>query len=196
MMKLFICLLSIFILSSLLSFFFIINSKKFKELKLLFKINPVEDSYYFNYYNSLEGEKKSKYFLESLKNSLSNITFCFKSSFDKMKEIIPKIKNLEGDVVEVGVWKGGHAMYVQFLLLNNNINKKLYLYDTYSGFLKNNKNVNIYEKKIQNYNIKPQLQFVKNQFINNNLLRPNIKFIKRIAVTGNKIYLKISLLKC
>ena len=169
---------------------------KVKESILLLKINPVTDSLFFDQYNSVTGKNKSDFFLKSLENAKSKLTFCFKSSFIKMKEIIPKIKNMEGDIVEVGVWRGGLALYIQFLLIQYNINKQLYLYDTYSGFIKDDNNVNNVERRIRDYNVEPHLQFVKNRFRNNNLMKSNLKFIKGdIAITGTIIYPeKISLI--
>lgn len=42
--------------------------------------------------------------------------------------------NIEGDIVECGVWKGGSMMAVANTLLSlNDVNRKLYLYDTYDG---------------------------------------------------------------
>jgi hypothetical protein len=41
---------------------------------------------------------------------------------------------IEGDIVECGVWKGGSMMaIIQTLLLKNNQDRNLYLYDTYEG---------------------------------------------------------------
>lgn len=195
-MKLVICLLILFILLSLLSSYVIIKSRKVKEIILLLKINPVIDSRFFNQYNAKIGKKREDFFLNSLKNANYKLTFCFKSCFNKMKEIIPKIKNMEGDIAEVGVWKGGLALYIQFLLIQYNINKNLYLYDTYSGFIKNDNNVNNVERKIRDYEVEPHLQFVQNKFRTNNLMKSNLKFIKGdIALTGKTIYPeKISLL--
>lgn len=42
--------------------------------------------------------------------------------------------NIEGDVVECGVWKGGSIMMAGLTLVqNNDTNRKLYLYDTFEG---------------------------------------------------------------
>ena len=42
--------------------------------------------------------------------------------------------NIEGDIVECGVWKGGSMMAVAETLKNlNSIHRSLYLYDTYEG---------------------------------------------------------------
>ncbi len=41
---------------------------------------------------------------------------------------------IEGDVVECGVWKGGQTMIMAHTLLQeNDINRKIWLYDTYEG---------------------------------------------------------------
>jgi len=42
--------------------------------------------------------------------------------------------NIEGDLVECGVWKGGSSMLMAYTLLEAGItNRKLYLYDTFEG---------------------------------------------------------------
>ncbi len=44
-------------------------------------------------------------------------------------------KNIEGDIIECGVWKGGCMMAAALTLRHlNSTNRKIYLYDTYSGF--------------------------------------------------------------
>ncbi len=51
----------------------------------------------------------------------------------KSTEHIAK-KNLPGDIVECGVWKGGSTMLIALTLLHfNNKSKKIYLYDTFEG---------------------------------------------------------------
>ena len=41
---------------------------------------------------------------------------------------------IEGEIVECGVWKGGSAMLISYILKRQGeTNKKIYLYDTYSG---------------------------------------------------------------
>ncbi|MCY7309439.1 MAG: TylF/MycF family methyltransferase [Chitinophagaceae bacterium] len=45
--------------------------------------------------------------------------------------------NLEGDLVECGVWKGGSSMLMAYTLLEAGIsNRKIYLYDTFEGMTK------------------------------------------------------------
>jgi O-methyltransferase len=42
--------------------------------------------------------------------------------------------NVQGDFVECGVWRGGSCMFIAFTLLHfGEKNKKIYLYDTFSG---------------------------------------------------------------
>lgn len=46
-------------------------------------------------------------------------------------------KNIPGDFVECGVWKGGNLMMVAMTLkLLNVTNRKIYLYDTFEGMSK------------------------------------------------------------
>lgn len=45
--------------------------------------------------------------------------------------------NIEGDLVECGVWKGGSSMLMAYTLLEAGIsNRKIYLYDTFEGMTK------------------------------------------------------------
>ena len=49
--------------------------------------------------------------------------------------------NIEGDMVETGVWRGGSSMLVALTLKKHNVtNKKIYLYDTYEGMPEPTKN--------------------------------------------------------
>ena len=42
--------------------------------------------------------------------------------------------NIEGDIIECGVWKGGSSMAIAKTLINNNsTERQLYLYDTFQG---------------------------------------------------------------
>jgi len=44
--------------------------------------------------------------------------------------------NIEGDVVECGVWKGGNSMVMALTLVNcNSQHRNIYLYDTYEGMV-------------------------------------------------------------
>jgi len=48
--------------------------------------------------------------------------------------IMEKTKNLEGDIIELGTYKGGTTVLLAKHLLKNNISKKIYTCDTFSGF--------------------------------------------------------------
>lgn len=43
--------------------------------------------------------------------------------------------NIDGDLVECGVWEGGNIILFGYLLRKFKINKKIYAYDTYSGMV-------------------------------------------------------------
>ena len=45
-------------------------------------------------------------------------------------------QNLEGDIVECGVWKGGNLIISEMLVEKFNLNKKIYGYDTFKGMTK------------------------------------------------------------
>jgi len=51
-----------------------------------------------------------------------------------IKEI--HFRNLEGDIVECGVWKGGNLILSQLLIENYKLSKKVYGYDTFKGMVR------------------------------------------------------------
>lgn len=51
--------------------------------------------------------------------------------FDSLEFI--KINNIEGDIVECGVWKGGNIYGIVEYLYENNIERRVWLYDTFGG---------------------------------------------------------------
>ena len=46
-----------------------------------------------------------------------------------------KNNNIDGDLVECGVWEGGNIILFGYLLRKLNLDKKIYAYDTYSGMV-------------------------------------------------------------
>jgi O-methyltransferase len=94
-----------------------------------------------------------------------------------MHHIIHLTKNVEGDIAEFGVWKGGMAMWIKNLLNYYNLNKKLWLFDTFNSFPKsdiNNKDSNIHP--ITEFLFDQQYNVFDN-FKKFNLLDNNINFI-------------------
>jgi len=81
-------------------------------------------------------------------------------------EIIQKIKNIKGDIIEFGVWKGNNGLLIKKILDIYNIKKKLYLFDHFKGLI----HFEHIDKKALIY---------KNQFIGNKkMLTEIIKFYK------------------
>jgi len=75
-------------------------------------------------------------FLESVKNICNPISMIRDDRFVANILAVEYIldNNLNGDIVEIGVWKGGSiASMLLTLLKNNNVSKKIHLYDTFSG---------------------------------------------------------------
>ncbi len=75
----------------------------------------------------------------SIYNKCKNYTM---TSKERMYALYNAIKyvlehNIDGDIVECGVWKGGSSMLSALTLIaNKKFEKNLYLYDTYSGMSK------------------------------------------------------------
>lgn len=57
-----------------------------------------------------------------------------KSLFDSLEHI--RINNLDGDLVECGVWQGGNILGIISYLDYYKIHRKIWLYDTFEGMVK------------------------------------------------------------
>jgi len=64
--------------------------------------------------------------------------------------------NIQGDIVECGVWKGGSCMIAALILKKNqNTKRKIYLYDTFEGMVapkENDRDINTKELAIDSWN--------------------------------------------
>lgn len=88
------------------------------------KINESEE------YMDMDLEFKSIY-IKSKKYTMTSIERMF-ALYKAIKYI--EENNIEGDIVECGVWKGGSSMLSALTLLESkSSNRELYLYDTYTG---------------------------------------------------------------
>ena len=101
-------------------------------IKLIQKISQ-KFGYNFVELNEIPGDIIEKEFLESYeKNKDFSMTSVIRmyTLYNSIKYVLDN--NIEGDIVECGVWKGGSMMLCADILLNRNIkNKKMWLYDTY-----------------------------------------------------------------
>ena len=104
---------------------------------------------------------------------LNNIEFCINSILDD---------NIEGDLIETGVWRGGATIFMQAMLKLNGVeNKKVWVADSFRGLpkpdIKNfsqDKGLNLYKIKLLNVS----LEKVKQNFEKYNLLDENVIFLK------------------
>lgn len=72
---------------------------------------------------------------EKILNNTPKYTALTATFYDRAIEIIPKFEKISrGNWVEVGVWKGGGALFLKSLMDELNIKSDLYLYDTSSEF--------------------------------------------------------------
>lgn len=105
---------------------------------------------------------------------LNNIKLCFEECIKN---------NIEGDMIETGVWKGGSTIFMQGLAKYHKQNKKIYVADSFNG---------LPEADIINYpadkkggtqyheveELKISLEDVKENFRKYDLLDDNVVFIK------------------
>ncbi len=87
---------------------------------------------------NLSDIEQDKKFLELYKKvkdcTLVPVERCF-TLYQTVKYIIKN--NIEGDLVECGVWKGGSSMLMAYILKDaGENNRKIYLYDTFEGMTK------------------------------------------------------------
>lgn len=87
---------------------------------------------------NLSDIEQDKKFLELYKKvkdyTLVPVERCF-TLYQTIKYIIKN--NIEGDLVECGVWKGGSSMLMAYILKDaGENNRKIYLYDTFEGMTK------------------------------------------------------------
>lgn len=69
-------------------------------------------------------------------------TICGYLALETLKALANNVKNLNGDVVEVGVYKGGSALELSKILTN----EEIYLFDTFEGIPDTNENDNHHKK--------------------------------------------------
>lgn len=52
----------------------------------------------------------------------------------KFKEFLNKIKHIEGDILEIGTFKGNTTKIICEFIIENKLNKKIYSIDTFKGY--------------------------------------------------------------
>lgn len=104
---------------------------------------------------------------------LNNIEQCF-------LEIIKN--NIEGDLIETGVWRGGATIFMRALLKVYNINDKVvWVADSFAGLPKSDEKKYTMDKGDKHYTKKQlvvSLDQVKNNFSKYGLLDNQVKFLK------------------
>jgi hypothetical protein len=104
-------------------------------------------------------------------NGLNNIEECIINIMNN---------NIEGDFIETGVWRGGATIFMAGLNKYYNLNRKIYVADSFEGLpqpdpkYKDDENDTLYKIDWLSVNIDE----VKNNFSKYNLLDDNVIFIK------------------
>lgn len=114
-----------------------------------------------------------------------------KKEIDQIEKLLIDVikSNIEGYVVEIGVWKGGCSMWMKTILNYYNSTKKIYLLDTFYNFPTDNNIINtLYD---QSYTIDD----VMNNFKKFGLYDNNIFFIKGDMTKEFRKIDKIALLR-
>ena len=128
-----------------------------------------------------ERKKQIKYFQEITLASELNLW----SIYQSLKYI--NDEKIEGDIVECGVYNGNTLAFIGEINDELNLNKKIWGYDTFNGFVKNSftdKDIDFKTRKKINYNsqdIYYSLNDVKKNIKRNN----NKNFEKYIFIEGN-----------
>lgn len=140
----------------------------------------------------LEVELNPIQFNELIEIDFSKLkTLLTRDFFDNLLVSFPLQKVLEhGDWVEIGVWKGGGALFLKALMVDLNINRQLHLYDTFGSIpissLEHEKdkdfiaNFNMPIEILENVNYKEQVINLFNDFKLNNLVEFIAKDVSHI----------------
>ena len=64
---------------------------------------------------------------------VTNNTMCSEKRIQSLQNTLHKINNLDGHIVECGTWRGGLAALMLQHILDNKLNKLLFIYDTFEG---------------------------------------------------------------
>jgi O-methyltransferase len=109
------------------------------------------------------------------KNTKS-LTMIGEKRFDNIKYLFDDIivNNIEGDLIETGVWKGGAVIYMNGINKYYNQNRKIFVADSFEGLPPPDPNANFHNEK--EYSI--SLDEVKKNFNKFDLLDDNVIFIK------------------
>ncbi len=102
-------------------------------------------------------------------------------------DLINQTRNIRGDIIELGIWKGNNSLLIKKILSIFKIKKKIYLLDHFKGLIHYNKKDTKISKKFKGQFIgkKKQIQKFIN-FFNFN----NIKIIDKDATTLTPHYFK------
>ena len=143
--------------------------------RYLHRPDIIKDNDFQSLYKKV-GSRKSKY-------TLTTVERCY--SLYKAIQYITK-GDILGDIVECGVWRGGSAMLAALTLIQNNqIHRKIYLYDTYEGMPEpTDKDIDLHgvpyrllwkkEKEL----LTVSLDEVKNNMLSTGYPKENIIFVK------------------
>ena len=96
--------------------------------------------------SDIEQDKKFMELYKKVKDyTLVPVERCF-TLYQTVKYILKN--NIEGDLVECGVWKGGSSMLMAYILKDaGEAKRKIYLYDTFEGMTKPGEMDGLEEKK-------------------------------------------------
>jgi len=126
-------------------------------------------------------KKQIKYFQEITLASEVNLW----SIYQSLKYI--NDENIEGDIVECGVYNGNTMAFIGEISDEFNLNKKIWGYDTFDGFVENSftdKDIDFKTGKKVNYD-SSDIYYSLNEVKNNIKLNNNKNFQKYIFIKGN-----------
>jgi len=112
--------------------FIIISSSIFYEIIPLLRKKSFKNFYYFHdaLWPTFLNEKYPEKFIKIFSKITKSINISIDEAFT-IYDQLNRTKYVKGDIAEVGVYKGGSAYLICSQIIN--INKKIYLFDTFSG---------------------------------------------------------------
>ena len=83
------------------------------------------------YFEILKNNFSKRFILENFGMLLGDKSFY---RFLKLSEILQKMKNVKGDIIEFGIWNGNNLFTIKKISDYYDLKKKIYGFDNFSGF--------------------------------------------------------------
>lgn len=118
--------------------------------------------------------------VEGLDWPLTAETMISYKRLDNLRELVSKVvvENIEGDLIETGVWRGGASIFMKAILYTLESKKKIYACDSFQGFPKSTNVLDDEFDFLEDAKFSVSVDDVKRNFAKYDLLDDNVVFVK------------------